>query len=255
MMNIFGRGDAAPAEPSSDASSSLLSSVKKSLSDLNPMRQEPEPEGLLSEFTSALSTDWGLTWTQRLTGFAACFSLGLLCSILSTFFMLQPTKFGITYRCVRRRATGHRHLSLWLALGVCACLTQSLAHFLAHLLARSRFASIVTIVSFGNLLSLGSTGFLVGPGRQMRNMFQSHRAIATLIFFAMLGMTLYAALKVRSPRRGRVLRSAHAHAHCKWWRPLLYSDDGGAIADSALRPRGPPAPVCSRNSCTTRCSP
>ena len=149
MMNVFGRGDAAPAEPSADASSSLLSSMRKSLADLNPMRQEPEPEGMLSELTSALSTDWGLTWTQRLTGFAACFTLGLLCSLLSTLFMLQPTKFGITY-------------------------------------------------SFGNLLSLGSTGFLVGPGRQLRNMFKAHRAIATLIFFAMLGMTLYAALKVRT---------------------------------------------------------
>ena len=44
-----------------------------------------------------ISTDWGLTWSQRLTGFAACFGLGLLCSLLSTLFMLQPTKFGITY--------------------------------------------------------------------------------------------------------------------------------------------------------------
>lgn len=154
MLKLFGRGDgaeaAAPAPASADDSSSLLASMKRTIGNLSGGASQPEPEqGLLSEFKEALSTDWGLTWSQRLTGFGACFSLGLLCSFLSTLFMLHPTKFGITY-------------------------------------------------SLGNLLSLGSTGFLVGPGRQMQNMFKAHRALATLIFVAMLGCTLYAAIHLRN---------------------------------------------------------
>ena len=46
------------------------------------------------------------------------------------------------------------------------------------------------LYTFGNLLSLLSTGFLVGPMRQFKNMFHRKRITATLVFLALLIGTL-----------------------------------------------------------------
>ena len=54
------------------------------------------------------------------------------------------------------------------------------------------------LYTFGNILSLFSTGFLVGPARQCKNMFHRKRVVATLIFLIALAATLGVAIGTKS---------------------------------------------------------
>ncbi|XP_034936346.1 vesicle transport protein SFT2A [Chelonus insularis] len=60
----------------------------------------------------------------------------------------------------------------------------------------SVFAVFYTL---GNLISLASTCFLMGPVNQLKKMFASSRIIATLLVFLSIGLTLYAAIKLEKP--------------------------------------------------------
>ncbi|XP_014298739.1 vesicle transport protein SFT2A isoform X2 [Microplitis demolitor] len=53
--------------------------------------------------------------------------------------------------------------------------------------------------TLGNIVSLMSTCFLMGPVNQLKKMFASTRIIATLIVILALIMTLYAAIKLDKP--------------------------------------------------------
>jgi hypothetical protein len=53
----------------------------------------------------------------------------------------------------------------------------------------NRFIGLYTV---GNLLSIGSTLFLMGPWKQLQRMFNSDRWIASLVYFIFLGLTVYA---------------------------------------------------------------
>mmetsp|Transcript_16122 Transcript_16122/g.31053 ORF Transcript_16122/g.31053 Transcript_16122/m.31053 type:complete len:178 (-) Transcript_16122:385-918(-) len=53
--------------------------------------------------------------------------------------------------------------------------------------------------TFGNVLSLGSTAFLVGPVQQLKNMFTLHRLAATLMYLLLMALTLYAVFGVGNP--------------------------------------------------------
>ena len=50
----------------------------------------------------------------------------------------------------------------------------------------------------GNLLSMGASGFLVGPAKQCRDMFAPVRRIASLLYVASLGTTLVCIFYLRS---------------------------------------------------------
>jgi len=50
------------------------------------------------------------------------------------------------------------------------------------------------LYSLGNISAIMSTMFLLGPMKQLKNMFQLHRAIATVIFIISIALTLMAAL-------------------------------------------------------------
>ncbi|CAM9108025.1 unnamed protein product, partial [Lampetra fluviatilis] len=76
-----------------------------------------------------------LGYGTRLKGFAVCFCLGVLCSILGAIF-------------------------LWLPHGL------------------TLFAVFYTV---GNVASIGSTFFLMGPAKQLKKMFELTRLIATII--------------------------------------------------------------------------
>ena len=52
--------------------------------------------------------------------------------------------------------------------------------------------------SLGNILSLTSTGFLMGFWSQLKNMFKSHRLIATLVYLGAMVATLVAACYLKS---------------------------------------------------------
>ena len=59
----------------------------------------------------------------------------------------------------------------------------------------SKFAIPYTV---GNLMSIGSTGFLVGPWRQVKSMFDSTRMVGSLIFLTSMVGTLYFAFVLKS---------------------------------------------------------
>ncbi|XP_033114368.1 vesicle transport protein SFT2B-like isoform X2 [Anneissia japonica] len=59
------------------------------------------------------------------------------------------------------------------------------------LLSLALFAVFYTI---GNIMSVASTFFLMGPVRQLKNMFKPTRLVATILVFLLLGLTLCAAL-------------------------------------------------------------
>ncbi|RKP10657.1 Got1/Sft2-like family-domain-containing protein [Thamnocephalis sphaerospora] len=57
------------------------------------------------------------------------------------------------------------------------------------------FAIIYTL---GNLISLGSTGFLIGPLRQLKTMFAKVRVFATIIYLVLLVATLVEAITLKN---------------------------------------------------------
>jgi len=76
----------------------------------------------------------------------------------------------------------------------CLCSLMS-TFFVAGIVVRpAKFALPYT---FGNLLSIGSTGFLIGPKAQCQSMFGESRRAASLIYFASMALTLYSAFELR----------------------------------------------------------
>mmetsp|Transcript_1712 Transcript_1712/g.3839 ORF Transcript_1712/g.3839 Transcript_1712/m.3839 type:complete len:175 (+) Transcript_1712:25-549(+) len=61
-----------------------------------------------------------------------------------------------------------------------------------------RVKKFAVIYTFGNLLSMGCTCFLVGPWSQIKNMFKSHRLLATCTYLGFIFLTLLAALKLEN---------------------------------------------------------
>ena len=59
-----------------------------------PIQEEQEPT-LLEQINDATT----LTWSQRMTGFAVCFTLGMICSFSSTMFIwhFDAVHFAVTY--------------------------------------------------------------------------------------------------------------------------------------------------------------
>ncbi|XP_042315218.1 vesicle transport protein SFT2B isoform X1 [Sceloporus undulatus] len=106
--------------------------------------RDAEDPGPLAEVVDASS----LSWSTRLKGFIACFTLGVLCSILGTGLLWVPRK-GLLL-----------------------------------------FAVFYTL---GNISSIGSTVFLMGPMRQLKRMFEPTRLIATIVMLLCLILTLCAA--------------------------------------------------------------
>ena len=61
-----------------------------------------------------------------------------------------------------------------------------------------RVKKFATCYTLGNLLSIGCTCFLMGPWKQIKNMFKGHRLAATVVYLCSIGFTLYAALKLNN---------------------------------------------------------
>nr|XP_020830290.1 vesicle transport protein SFT2B isoform X2 [Phascolarctos cinereus] len=97
--------------------------------------QDTEDRGGLAEIIETPSLSWG----TRIKGFAACFALGIIFSLMGTFMLWVP----------------RRGLVL--------------------------FAAFYTL---GNIASLGSTIFLMGPMKQLKRMFEPTRLIATIVMLA-----------------------------------------------------------------------
>jgi hypothetical protein len=108
----------------------------------------PEPEEDEMGMGKFCGSTFELSYTTRLRCFVLCFGLGCVLSLMSSFTLLNPTKFAITY-------------------------------------------------SIGNLLSVLSTGFLVGPKRQMSYACAPVRVVAFSIFIASFGATLISAFVIK----------------------------------------------------------
>ena len=88
-------------------------------------------------------------------------------------------------------------------LGFLACLVIGLMISLTSLMS---FGSLLTgnptpfalKYTIGNLLSIGASGFLVGPAKQCRDMFAPVRRVASLLYVASLGTTLVCIFYLRS---------------------------------------------------------
>lgn len=55
--------------------------------------------------------------------------------------------------------------------------------------------------SVGNVVGIGSTFFLFGPCSQLKRMFDPVRIVATLVYLAAIGLTLFVAFKVCNAAR------------------------------------------------------
>jgi len=137
-------GQVAPAEMDMEAAQGLNQSGGgwSSWMRLPSMQQEEADEDV--DYCKFLN----LSYTQRVWGFAICFSLGMIISIMSSFLVLNPVKFALPY-------------------------------------------------SFGNALSLLSTGFLVGPRRQLKYACAPTRVWAFVIYIGCIVCTLVSALHFR----------------------------------------------------------
>ena len=121
-----------------------MEKLRKALSGRD--QEDDEEQGFVAQALDASTLSWG----TRIKGFAICFGIGVLCSVLGSLVLTLST-FG-----------GGLQL----------------------------FAFLYTI---GNLMSLGSTLFLMGPMKQIKNMFAKTRAIATIVMILAFVLTLCSA--------------------------------------------------------------
>lgn len=123
-----------------------MDKLRRALSGESTEQNVDEEAGIASQFRDATT----LGWTSRIKGFAICFGLGFMFSILGAFFLAIPGKgwklFAIFY-------------------------------------------------SLGNILSISSTCFLMGPWKQLKKMFHPTRVVATIVALLFLVLTLVSALK------------------------------------------------------------
>ncbi|KAF9390086.1 hypothetical protein CPB97_009983 [Podila verticillata] len=65
-------------------------------------------------------------------------------------------------------------------------------------LATGQLATFAVFFTLGNILSLCSTSFLIGPGKQIKTMFAPVRMVASIVFIAMIFATLIVAFTIGS---------------------------------------------------------
>ncbi|XP_034249411.1 vesicle transport protein SFT2B [Thrips palmi] len=78
-------------------------------------------------------------------------------------------------------------------IGIFLSLLGSIALFL-----HKGMAVFAIFYTLGNITSLASTCFLMGPVNQMKKMFASTRIIATILVLSMIVLTLFAALYLKN---------------------------------------------------------
>ncbi|XP_077226605.1 got1/Sft2-like vescicle transport protein family [Tasmannia lanceolata] len=82
--------------------------------------------------------------------------------------------------------------------GFAGCLAAGLACMLLSLVVFARPIKFAIIFTFGNLLAIGSTAFLIGPGQQIRMMLDTVRIYATAIYVGSVILALVCALLIHS---------------------------------------------------------
>uniref|UniRef100_A0A7S0YNV7 Vesicle transport protein n=1 Tax=Hemiselmis tepida TaxID=464990 RepID=A0A7S0YNV7_9CRYP len=110
--------------------------------------------------------------------------------------------------------------------------------------------------SLGNLLMLGSTAFLVGPKKQIQNMCQGHRALASSSYVAAMVGTIYSALWLRVWIM--VLACIGVQFAALVWYSLSYIPFGRQLAARFLKPAVKLLSACLARvcgCCLSQCAP
>jgi hypothetical protein len=118
--------------------------------------------------------------------------------------------------------------------GICFAL-GSLCSFLSAMFLPSVAVSpenFALTYSLGNLISMCSTAFLMGPAKQLRNMFQPVRAVATTVYILTLALTLIAALELQNPGLTLLMLVIQFAALC--WYCLSYIPYGREVVTACF---------------------
>uniref|UniRef100_A0A1B6KHY2 Vesicle transport protein n=1 Tax=Graphocephala atropunctata TaxID=36148 RepID=A0A1B6KHY2_9HEMI len=79
-------------------------------------------------------------------------------------------------------------------LGILVSMLASLSLFLHR-----GWAQFAVLYTFGNIISMMSTLFLMGPVNQVKKMFAPTRVVATILVLVMIVLTLVAGLWIKNP--------------------------------------------------------
>uniref|UniRef100_A0A5B7CCF4 Vesicle transport protein n=1 Tax=Davidia involucrata TaxID=16924 RepID=A0A5B7CCF4_DAVIN len=82
--------------------------------------------------------------------------------------------------------------------GFAACLIAGLVCMFLSLIVFAKPIKFAVLFTFGNLLAVGSTAFLIGPGQQLRMMFDPVRVYATSVYVGCVVVALICALWIHS---------------------------------------------------------
>uniref|UniRef100_A0A6B2LLI6 Vesicle transport protein n=1 Tax=Arcella intermedia TaxID=1963864 RepID=A0A6B2LLI6_9EUKA len=85
-----------------------------------------------------------------------------------------------------------------IGFAICAGIGFLLSVIGGLMLIFGNFQAFGILYSIGNLVTILSTCFLVGPVKQFKSMVESSRLISTIIFFVSLGATLAVAFTIQS---------------------------------------------------------
>ncbi|KAK3817731.1 MAG: putative membrane protein [Benniella sp.] len=82
--------------------------------------------------------------------------------------------------------------------GICFVLGFLISILSTLSLSTGQVALFAVFFSFGNIISLLSTTFLIGPAKQMKTMFAPVRMVASILFLSMIVLTLVIAFTLKS---------------------------------------------------------
>ncbi|XP_023553014.1 vesicle transport protein SFT2B-like [Cucurbita pepo subsp. pepo] len=82
--------------------------------------------------------------------------------------------------------------------GFGGCLIGGVDFMILSLLVFAKPLKFAVLFTFGNVLAVGSTAFLFGPGQQIRLMFDSVRIYATAIYLGCVVLSLICALGIHN---------------------------------------------------------
>ncbi|XP_028112654.1 vesicle transport protein SFT2B [Camellia sinensis] len=82
--------------------------------------------------------------------------------------------------------------------GFAACLVAGFVCMFLSLIVFAKPIKFAVLFTFGNMLAVGSTAFIIGPGQQMRMMLDPVRIYATAIYVGCVVLALICALVIRS---------------------------------------------------------
>jgi hypothetical protein len=147
--------------------------------------RKPE-EGSIAELQGELCAMCPkLSYTQRFWGFGICMGVGFMLSFGSVIRLgdlLVPSRTSL-HPLLTRRAAGRVKSTV----AARQALLSSAARRAGQAGNPIPFAAVYSI---GNCCSLAGTAFLVGPCKQMRNMFAKTRVVATIVYILSIAATI-----------------------------------------------------------------